>query len=854
MWDLVAPLFKEFHEELTDELKYQKLKREIKNSHDLIERLAAKAKLDPLSVEFSKHLDEHDRLKPLREEFSIPKSKDVVTEGTSKTKPNEEVVYFCGNSLGLMPKRVRQLLSQELDVWATAGVVGHFNHKFDRPWISIDEAVVEKTAEIVGAKPIEIAIMNTLTSNLHLLMASFYTPTKSRNKILIEAKAFPSDQYAVESQIKFHGYDPATALIKVNPPPGEYLTKLDDILDTIEKEGNKIALLLFSAVHYYTGQFFKIKKITAAAQKKGIVVGFDLSHAVGNVVLRLHKWKVDFASWCSYKYLNSGPGGIAGIFIHEKHANDFNRPRFAGWWGSDRRSRFQMDKPFQPTPGAGGFQVSNPSVLNTVSLLGSLEVFEKTSMVQLRAKSILLTGYLEYLLDKQLNNLGYKIITPRDPHQRGCQISLFFEKEKFEKVYKDLLIYGIIIDERNSDVIRVAPNPMYNSFSEVFRFVEALKTIMADLGVKPFISTASSGGKHKGTMTFAKVAFSVIGIYSCFLTWAVLQERVSTTPYYDNKESKPQRFRYFIFLNMVQSITASFIAFLYIMFVGKKIEVGSVSSSMLFRLLQVSFFGAIGSPFGYESLKHIDYPTLVLGKSCKLIPVMLVNIILYQRKFPLYKYVVVTLITLGVSCFMLLQPVSEKKKAVASSSFYGLMLLSINLLIDGVTNSTQDQIFHKYKVSGQQMMFFMNMFSALLMFTWLINPWNSELNDALVFCQIFPSVLKDILLFSLCGALGQCFIFYTLQNFGSLFLVTITVTRKFFTILLSIFWFNHQLNWGQWLAVGLVFSGIGLEAIVKQLDSIKLKEKKIMSDGAKPLEENKTGRGENGAVSRAKME
>ncbi|CAG8450986.1 5596_t:CDS:2 [Diversispora eburnea] len=459
MWDIISPFFKEIHEDLTEELKYQKLKHEIKDVSELIERLASKAKLDPLSVDFSKHLDENDRLKSLREEFNIPKAGDIVTDGVEAISPGEKSVYFCGNSLGLMPKCARELLSQELDVWASTGVAGHFQHKFNRPWVSIDDNVVEGIAEIVGAKPIEIATMNTLTSNLHLLMASFYTPNK------------------------------------INPPPGEFNERLEDILNIIEKEGNKIALVLFSGVHYYSGQFYKIKKITTAAKAKGCVVGFDLSHAVGNVVLKLHKWKVDFATWCTYKYLNSGPGGIAGIFIHEKHANDFNRPRFAGWWGSDRKSRFQMDKPFQPIPGAKGFQVSNPSVLNTVSLLASLKVFDKTSMVQLRSKSILLTGYLEYLLDKQLNSLGYKIITPRDPHQRGCQLSLLVDENKVEQVSKGLMKYGIVIDVRSSSVIRIAPNPMYNTFSEVFRFVKALKLIMSDLGISFSVSKEKSETK-----------------------------------------------------------------------------------------------------------------------------------------------------------------------------------------------------------------------------------------------------------------------------------------------------------------------------------------------------------------------
>ncbi len=324
-------------------------------------------------------------------------------------------------------------------------------------------------------------------------------------------------------------------------------------------------------------------------------------------------------------------------------------------------------------------------------------------------------------------------------------------------------------------------------------------------------------------MTLVKVTFSVIGIYACFLTWGVLQERVSTTPY---GGSKSDRFRYFIFLNMIQSIMASIVAFLYLLITRQSIF-NNINFSLYKKFIQVAFFGTIGSPFGYESLKHIDYPTMILGKSCKLIPVMMMNIILYRKKFPLYKYVVVFLITVGVSAFMLLQPISEKKKTISSNSLYGIILLMMNLLIDGVTNSTQDQIFHKFKVTGQQMMFFMNLFSGLLMFIYLLLPINHELINAIEFCTKYPKVLQDVFLFSLYGALGQCFIFFTLQNFGSLFLVTITITRKLFTMLLSIFWFEHRLGIGQWFAIILVFLGIGLEAYIKQLDSNKKKLEKI---------------------------
>ncbi|CAG8666730.1 2079_t:CDS:1, partial [Scutellospora calospora] len=276
-------------------------------------------------------------------------------------------------------------------------------------------------------------------------------------------------------------------------------------------------------------------------------------------------------------------------------------------------------------------------------------------------------------------------------------------------------------------------------------------------------------------MTLAKIAFSVIGIYTCFLTWGILQERVSTTSYGD----KETRFKYFFFLNTIQAFTASIVAIIYIKFSGENL--GKVNSIILFKFLQVSFLGVIGSPIGYESLKHIDYPTFVLGKSCKLVPVMFMNIILYKKKFPIYKYIVVTLITIGITIFTLLQKTSEKKKSSEPSSFYGIILLTINLLIDGITNSTQDQMFNKYKITGKQLMFYMNLFSGILMSFWLLNPFNNELFNALTFCKNYPNIIIDILLFCLCGSLGQCFIFFTLHNFGSLFLVTITVTRKFFT-------------------------------------------------------------------------
>ncbi|KAF0417037.1 UAA transporter [Gigaspora margarita] len=353
-------------------------------------------------------------------------------------------------------------------------------------------------------------------------------------------------------------------------------------------------------------------------------------------------------------------------------------------------------------------------------------------------------------------------------------------------------------------------------------------------------------------MTLVKVVFSFIGIYSCFLTWGVLQERVSTTTYGD-KETK-QQFKYFIFLNMIQSFMASIVAFFYTKISNQNFE--KINSSLLIKFLQLAFLGAIASPFGYESLKHIDYPTLILGKTSKLVPVMLMSIILYRKRFAIYQYFVVILVTFGISCFMLLQPTSEKKKAAEPSSLYGIALLSINLLVDGVIGSTQDQIFSKNKIKGQHMMFFMNIFSGILMFGWLINPLNPELSNALTFCQIHPNVIIDILLFSLCGALGQCFIFFALHNFGSLFLNTITVSRKFFTVLLSVFLFDHKLNFGQWLAVGLVFFGIGLEVYMKQKVTKKLD--KSMEEENRELEkliEEKTKRKQtNGVIDKIKKD
>lgn len=335
-------------------------------------RLAKSAELEITDAKFAHMMDDSDELKNLREEFFYPKIRDLPKVDPALVDMEMDSMYFCGNSLGLQPKESRTLVIQELDKWEKMGVHGHFCG--DLPWWKIEDFVLSESARIVGAKDIEVAIMNSLTVNLHLLLVPFYRPTPQRHKILIEAKAFPSDHYAVQSQISFHGYNPAEALIEATPREGEELLRTDDILSLIEKHGDSIALVMFSGVQYYSGQFFDIKRITASAQKKGCVVGWDLAHAVGNVELHLHDWNVDFACWCSYKYLNSGPGGIAGAFVHEKHAYNFDLPKFAGWWGHDRTSRFEMGHEFKPLPGAAAYQLSNPPLLQTVSLLGSLNV------------------------------------------------------------------------------------------------------------------------------------------------------------------------------------------------------------------------------------------------------------------------------------------------------------------------------------------------------------------------------------------------------------------------------------------------------------------------------------------------
>lgn len=410
------------------------------------------------SLAFARKLDRQDPLKTFRKKFLIPKYKGKPT------------IYFTGNSLGLQPLTTKKFINEELLDWATQGVEGHLHSR--RPWLYYHKFFKKALAGLVGAKPIEVTAMNQLTVNLHLMMVSFYKPTTQRFKLLVERGAFSSDQYAFESQVRYHGLDPDDALIELTPRPGEYTLRTEDILRTITDHANQLALVLLGGVQYYTGQFFNIRKITEAAHRAGAYAGFDLAHAIGNVPLSLHDDNVDFAVWCSYKYLNSGPGGVAGAFVHEQHANNYVLPRFAGWWGHHEAERFKMKKGFKPMPGVDGWQVSNFPVISGAAQLASLEIFQQAGMKSLRKKSLLLTGYLEFLLQQvDPSQNQFTIITPSNPDERGCQLSILMKKNG-KKVFDKLTSSGITADWREPDVIRVAPVPLYNSFEEVFAFAQ----------------------------------------------------------------------------------------------------------------------------------------------------------------------------------------------------------------------------------------------------------------------------------------------------------------------------------------------------------------------------------------------
>lgn len=405
-------------------------------------------------------LDAADRLAHFRDRFHIP------------LQPNGQPhIYLCGNSLGLQPKSVRGYIEQELKDWETLGVEGHLHAK--NPWLPYHEFLTASTARLAGALPSEVVVMNQLTVNLHLMMVSFYRPDKNRYKIMIEADAFPSDRYAVESQLRFHGFDPADGLILVRSRSGDSVVPTDEILEAIEREGEKVALILLGGVNYYTGQAFDMQTITTAGHAKGCVVGYDLAHAAGNLELQLHDWQVDFATWCSYKYLNAGPGAVSGVFVHERHAQATDLPRFAGWWGHDKATRFKMGPEFKAIPGAEGWQLSNAPIFSMASLRASMEIFDEAGMAALRKKSISLTGYLRFLLEPHLDRLNIRIITPADVKQSGCQLSLQTSRNGKE-LHQRLTEEGVICDWREPDVIRIAPVPLYNTFEDARKFVEII--------------------------------------------------------------------------------------------------------------------------------------------------------------------------------------------------------------------------------------------------------------------------------------------------------------------------------------------------------------------------------------------
>ena len=408
------------------------------------------------SLSFAEQMDQNDPLKDYRRMFHFHRM------------GGKEVIYFCGNSLGLMSKTTTEMVNKELEVWAKKGVIGQHTY-----WEPYHEHLSKSTARLVGAKPSEVVVMNALTVNLHLLLISFYQPTGNRNKIVIEKGAFPSDQYAVESQIKLHGLNPKDVLLELSPREGEKTLHTEDILETLKEHGDSIATILIGGVNYYTGQAFDMEAITKAGRKIGAYVGFDLAHAAGNIMLDLHDWGVDFAAWCSYKYLCAGPGSPGGVFIHERHGN-WDGPRLSGWWGHDKQTRFQMDPDFVPIKGAEGWQISNAPILAMACLRASMAIFDKVGMSLIRSKSEKLTGYMEFLMNTISNKV--EIVTPADATQRGSQLSLVMNKNG-KDVFNQLGLQGVICDWREPDVIRVAPVPLYNSFIEVYRFYEILKSL-----------------------------------------------------------------------------------------------------------------------------------------------------------------------------------------------------------------------------------------------------------------------------------------------------------------------------------------------------------------------------------------
>ncbi|PYL86951.1 MAG: kynureninase [Verrucomicrobia bacterium] len=412
--------------------------------------------------DFAKQLDAQDSLHVFREKFHLPANRS-----------GEPLIYFAGNSLGLMPKTAKQIVEQELEDWARLGVDAHLKAK--TPWYSYHETLREPAARLVGAQPIEVISMNSLTVNLHLMMATFYRPTKARFKILMEDPAFPSDTYAIKTQIIHHGLDPKDTLILARPRSGEFTVRTEEILDLMEKHADELEVVLIGGVNFFTGQLFDIPTITAAARKHGITVGVDLAHAIGNVPLSLHDWNVDFAVWCSYKYLNAGPGAVAGAFVHERHATNTNLARLAGWFGNDPDTRFRMhlEPEFIPVPSADGWQISNPPILSMAPLRASLAIFEEAGMDALRQKSIKLTNYLQFLLEDGGASKLFNVITPREADERGCQLSIQVQ-ERPKELFGKLEAAGVKCDFREPNVIRAAPTPLYNTFHDVWRFARIL--------------------------------------------------------------------------------------------------------------------------------------------------------------------------------------------------------------------------------------------------------------------------------------------------------------------------------------------------------------------------------------------
>lgn len=416
------------------------------------------------NIDFARQLDEQDPLRNFRDKFYFP------------TFHEKTVRYFTGNSLGLQPKSVASYIQQELEDWQKFGVEGHFLAK--RPWFAYHENLTEKVAKIVGAKPIEVVVTHSLTTNLHLLMVSFYRPQGKRTKILCEAKAFPSDQYALESQVKFHGLNLADHLVEVGPREGEQLIREEDILSKIEEVGEELALVMIGGVNYYTGQLFDMAEITKAGHSVGAVVGFDLAHAAGNINLKLHEWGVDFAAWCGYKYLNSSPGGVSGMFVHERHSNKPELPRFAGWWGYDKSTRFMMEPGFKPMQGAEGWQLSNAPVLGMAAHLASVEIFDEAGMDRIGEKRDLMTAFLEFVIDeiseRNKDRVSFELITPRDKTKRGAQLSIM-AKGQGKALFDALSAEGVLADWREPNVIRIAPAPLYNSFEDCYWFGQLLE-------------------------------------------------------------------------------------------------------------------------------------------------------------------------------------------------------------------------------------------------------------------------------------------------------------------------------------------------------------------------------------------